>query len=163
MLSCKLVDYLGVIFNGSARTSTENKLIAKINKNKTVFNIKNKIKTIMFLKRKLTKVAGKETVWVLPIKKKRKRQLFNLFPRGTVTLFSQLDQLIKRGHHHSWAFETYLFHVSITRVWRLPFALYVKVKLSNNKPLPSGHVSSLKRISREAENIKRPNKYFQRN
>ena len=55
-----LVDYLGVIFNGSARTSTENKLIAKINKNKAVFNIKNNIKTIMFLKRKLTKVAGKK-------------------------------------------------------------------------------------------------------
>lgn len=49
-------------------------------------------------------------------KKKRKRQLFNLFPRGTVTLFSQLDQLIKRGHHHSWAFETNLFHVSMTRI-----------------------------------------------
>lgn len=62
MLSCKLVDYLGDIFNGSARTSTENKLIAKINKNKTVFNIKNTIKTIMFLKRKLTNVAGKETI-----------------------------------------------------------------------------------------------------
>lgn len=108
-----LVDYLGVIFNGSARTSTENKLIAKINKNKTVFNIKNNIKTIMFLKRKLTKVAGKETP---PPKKNRKRQLFNLFPRGTVTLFSQLDQLIKRGHHHSWAFETNLFQVSITRI-----------------------------------------------
>lgn len=72
-----LVDYLGVIFNGSARTSTENKLIAKINKNKTVFNIKNNIKTIMFLKRKLTKVAGKETL--PPQKKKSETSAFQSF------------------------------------------------------------------------------------